>query len=96
MSVLGVSSKLRQPAVGSKPIHTALPIPHVGKAMSQQYPSRSLELIKAEKSLNSCQLMLKPSCDFDEKKTFQGNVREAEDRKVSKPLHKSYPLQGEY
>ncbi|XP_066447789.1 neuron navigator 3 isoform X9 [Eleutherodactylus coqui] len=82
MSVLGVSSKLRQPAVGSKPIHTALPIPHVGKTMSQQYPSRSLELMKAEKSLNSCQLMLKPSCDFDEKKTFQGNVREAEDRKI--------------
>ncbi|XP_073397604.1 neuron navigator 3 isoform X8 [Dendrobates tinctorius] len=82
MSVLGVSSKLRQPAVGSKPIHTALPIPHVGKAMSQQYPSRSLELMKAEKSLNSCQLMLKPSCDFDEKKTFQGTVRQAEDRKI--------------
>ncbi|XP_044136342.1 neuron navigator 3 isoform X3 [Bufo gargarizans] len=82
MSVLGVSSKLRQPAVGSKPIHTALPIPHVGKTMSQQYPSRSLELTKAEKSLNSCQLMLKSSCDFDEKKTFQGNVREAEDRKI--------------
>ncbi|XP_069831704.1 neuron navigator 3 isoform X9 [Dendropsophus ebraccatus] len=82
MSVLGVSSKLRQPAVGSKPIHTALPIPHVGKTMSQQYPSRSLELLKAEKSVSSCQLMLKPSCDFDEKKTFQGNVREAEDRKI--------------
>ncbi|KAM4039999.1 neuron navigator 3 isoform 8-T8 [Anomaloglossus baeobatrachus] len=82
MSVLDVSSKLRQPAVGSKPIHTALPIPHLGKKMSQQYPSRSLELLKAEKSLNSCQLRLKPSCDFDEKKTFQGTVREAEDRKI--------------
>ncbi|XP_056430035.1 neuron navigator 3 isoform X3 [Hyla sarda] len=82
MSALGVSSKLRQPAVGSKPIHTALPIPHVGKTMSHQYPSRSLELMKAEKSMSSCQLMLKPSCDLDEKKTFQGNVREVEDRKI--------------
>ncbi|XP_072002886.1 neuron navigator 3 isoform X5 [Engystomops pustulosus] len=82
MSVLGVSSKLRQPAVGSKPIHTALPIPHVGKTMSQQYPSRYLELMKGEKSLDSCQLMFKSSCDFDEKKTFQGNIRETEDRKI--------------
>ncbi|XP_075065682.1 neuron navigator 3 isoform X3 [Mixophyes fleayi] len=82
MSVLSVSSKLRQPAVGSKPIHTALPIPHVGKTMSQQYASKSLELTGAEKSLNSCQLILKPSCDFEEKKTFEGNVRQTEDRKI--------------
>ncbi|XP_072257504.1 neuron navigator 3 isoform X4 [Pyxicephalus adspersus] len=82
MSVLGVSSKLRQPAVGSKPIHTALPIPHVGKTMSQQYPSRSLELTTPEKSLASCQFMLKQSCDFEEKKLIHANVRESEDRKI--------------
>ncbi|KAM5170954.1 neuron navigator 3 isoform 2-T2 [Mantella aurantiaca] len=82
MSALGVSSKLRQPAVGSKPIHTALPIPHVGKTMSQQYPSRSLELMNQEKSFTACQFMLKPSCDFQEKKLILGNVRETEDRKI--------------
>ncbi|XP_040199886.1 neuron navigator 3 isoform X13 [Rana temporaria] len=82
MSVLGVSSKLRQPAVGSKPIHTALPIPHVGKTMAQQYPSRSLEMTNPEKSFTSCQFMLKPSCDFEEKKHIHGNIRETEDRKI--------------
>ncbi|XP_063783472.1 neuron navigator 3 isoform X4 [Pseudophryne corroboree] len=82
MSVLGVSSKLRQPAVGSKPIHSALPIPHVGRTVSQQYSSRSLELTRAEKSLNSCQIMLKPSCDFEETKTFECNVRQSDDRKI--------------
>lgn len=79
MSVLGVSSKLRQPAVGSKPIHTALPIPHVGKTMSQQYPSK-LELT----SQQTCQFMIKPSCDLEDKKLNHGNIREMEDRKVSK------------
>ncbi|XP_018428352.1 PREDICTED: neuron navigator 3 isoform X2 [Nanorana parkeri] len=82
MSVLGVSSKLRQPAVGSKPIHTALPIPHVGKTMSHQYPSRSLELTNPAKSFTSCQFVLKRSCDFEEKKLIHGNVRETEDRKI--------------
>ncbi|KAM4749505.1 neuron navigator 3 isoform 2-T2 [Rhinophrynus dorsalis] len=82
MSALGVASKLRQPAVGSKPIHTALPIPHVGRTVSQHYPSRSLERTRADKSMNSCQLTLKSSCDFDEKKTLQGNLKETEDSKI--------------
>ncbi|KAM8974743.1 neuron navigator 3 isoform 2-T2 [Pelodytes ibericus] len=82
MSALGVASKLRQPAVGSKPIHTALPMPHVGRTMSQQYPSRTLELTRADKSMHSCQRALKSSCDFEEKKLFQGNVKEAQDRKI--------------
>ncbi|XP_053318608.1 neuron navigator 3 isoform X2 [Spea bombifrons] len=82
MSALGVSSKLRQPAVGSKPIHTALPIPQVGRTVSQQYPSRTLEHTRADKSMNPCQLTLKSSCDFEEKKTFQGNVKDPDDRKI--------------
>ncbi|KAM9312936.1 neuron navigator 3 isoform 2-T2 [Gastrophryne carolinensis] len=82
MSVLGVSSKLRQPAVGSKPIHNALPIPHVGKSVPQHYQPRSMELMKPEKSFSSCQLMQRPSCDFEERNLFHGSVREKEDQKI--------------
>ncbi|CAH2277944.1 neuron navigator 3-like isoform X1 [Pelobates cultripes] len=82
MSAFGVASKLSQPAVGCKPIHTALPIPHIGRTVSHQYPSRTLELTKADKSMNSCQLALKSSCDFEGKNSFQANVKEKEDRKI--------------
>ncbi|XP_075456308.1 neuron navigator 3 isoform X4 [Ascaphus truei] len=82
MSVLGVASKLRQPAVGSKPIHTALPIPHVGRTMSPQYSSRSLELRRADTSIHSCRVTLKSSGDFEEKNTLQGNTKETEDSKI--------------
>ncbi|XP_068132732.1 neuron navigator 3 isoform X4 [Hyperolius riggenbachi] len=82
MSVLGASSKLRQPAVGSKPIHTALPMPHVGKPMSQQFPARSLELTKPEKPFIPSHLMLRYSCEFEEKKLCHGNIRETEGRKI--------------
>ncbi|XP_018111418.1 neuron navigator 3 isoform X1 [Xenopus laevis] len=81
MSVVGVASKLRQPAVGSKPIHTALPIPHVGKTISQQYLSKSLELGKAGKSINTCQLTLKSSCELEDKH-LQGSIKETEDSKI--------------
>ncbi|NXO67475.1 NAV3 protein, partial [Phainopepla nitens] len=82
MPVLGVASKLRQPAVGSKPVHTALPIPSLGPAGSQKYSPRSLELTGAESSMLSCQLMLKSTCDFGEKKTLQGKTQETEDSKI--------------
>uniref|UniRef100_A0A8C5M8Q7 Neuron navigator 3 n=1 Tax=Leptobrachium leishanense TaxID=445787 RepID=A0A8C5M8Q7_9ANUR len=82
MSAFGVASKLSQPAVGSKPIHTALPIPHVGRTVSQQYSSRTLELTRKDKSMNSCRVTLKSACDFEERKTIQGNVKEREDRKI--------------
>ncbi|TRY65837.1 hypothetical protein DNTS_018012 [Danionella cerebrum] len=55
MPVVGVASKLRQPAVGSKPVHTALPIPNLGRSsMAHGLPSRS-----SESSMLSCQLSLK-------------------------------------
>ncbi|TKS91076.1 Neuron navigator 3 [Collichthys lucidus] len=46
MPVVGVASKLRQPsAVGTKPVHTALPIPSaVRAATSQGYMARQQEL----------------------------------------------------
>uniref|UniRef100_A0A672R3C9 Neuron navigator 3 n=1 Tax=Sinocyclocheilus grahami TaxID=75366 RepID=A0A672R3C9_SINGR len=60
MPVVGVASKLRQPAVGSKPIHTALPIPNPGRSsMAHGLTPRSSELRVTESSLLSCQLSLK-------------------------------------
>ncbi|XP_038009348.1 neuron navigator 3 isoform X3 [Motacilla alba alba] len=82
MPVLGVASKLRQPAVGSKPVHTALPIPNLGPTGSQKYSPKSLELTGAENSMLSCQLTLKSTCDFGERKTLQGKTQEIEDSKI--------------
>ncbi|XP_048011087.1 neuron navigator 3 isoform X12 [Megalobrama amblycephala] len=60
MPVVGVASKLRQPAVGSKPIHTALPIPNPGRSsMAHGLAPRSSELRVTESSMLSCQLSFK-------------------------------------
>ncbi|XP_027603549.1 neuron navigator 3 isoform X3 [Pipra filicauda] len=82
MPVLGVASKLRQPAGGSKPVHTALPIPNLGPASSQKYSPKSFELTGAESSILSCQLTLKSTCDFGERKALQGKTQEIEDSKI--------------
>lgn len=83
MPVLGVASKLRQPAVGSKPVHTALLIPNLGTTGSQPYSSGPLELTETESSMLSCQLTLKSTCEFGEKKLLQEKAKETEDSKVS-------------
>ncbi|XP_067553522.1 neuron navigator 3 isoform X9 [Pseudorca crassidens] len=82
MPVLGVASKLRQPAVGSKPIHTALPIPNFGTTGSQHYSSRPLELTESESSMLSCQVTLQSACEFEEKKPLQGKAKDTEDSKI--------------
>ncbi|XP_064511680.1 neuron navigator 3 isoform X8 [Pseudopipra pipra] len=82
MPVLGVASKLRQPAGGSKPVHTALPIPSLSPASSQKYSPKSFELTGAESSILSCQLTLKSTCDFGERKALQGKTQEIEDSKI--------------
>ncbi|XP_072183045.1 neuron navigator 3 isoform X3 [Excalfactoria chinensis] len=82
MPVLGVASKLRQPAVGSKPVHTALPIPNLGPTGTQRYSAKSLELTGAESSMLSCQLTLKSTCDFGERRALQGKTQELEDSKI--------------
>lgn len=87
MPVLGVASKLRQPAVGSKPVHTALPIPNLGPAGSQQYSPKSLDLTGTDSSMLSCQLTLKSACDFGERRALQGKTQEIEDSKVSCKLY---------
>ncbi|XP_060268451.1 neuron navigator 3 isoform X5 [Ovis aries] len=82
MPVLGVASKLRQPAVGSKPVHTALLIPSLGTTGSQRSSSRPLELTELESSMLSCQLTFRSNCEFEEKKLLQGKAKETEDSKI--------------
>lgn len=82
MPVLGVASKLRQPAVGPKPVHAALPIPNLGISVSQRCSSRPLEFATPERSMLSCQLTLKSTCEFGEKKALQGTAKEIEDSKI--------------
>ncbi|XP_006513743.1 neuron navigator 3 isoform X8 [Mus musculus] len=82
MPVLGVASKLRQPAVGPKPVHAALPIPNLGISVSRRCSSRPLEFATPERSMLSCQLTLKSTCEFGEKKALQGTAKEIEDSKI--------------
>ncbi|KAL6029987.1 hypothetical protein STEG23_013049 [Scotinomys teguina] len=84
MPVLGVASKLRQPAVGSKPVHTAVPIPNLGIGISQHCPSRPLEFATPGSSTLSCQLTLESTCEFGEKKALQRTANEREDSKMGK------------
>lgn len=92
MPVVGVASKLRQPAVGSKPIHTALPIPNPGRSsMAHGLTPRSSDIRGTEPSMLSCQLSLKT--DIMDRRmtsvpapapTLVRSSREAEEGKICK------------
>ncbi|XP_040610857.1 neuron navigator 3 isoform X6 [Mesocricetus auratus] len=82
MPVLGVASKLRPPTVGSKPVHTALPIPSLGISVSQHCSSRPLEFATPECLTLSCQLTFKSTCELGEKKALQRAAKEREDSKI--------------
>ncbi|XP_029318383.1 neuron navigator 3 isoform X2 [Cottoperca gobio] len=86
MPVVGVASKLRQPStVGSKPVHTALPIPSaVRAATSQGYMSRQHELRAGEGAPGlSCQLSIKS--EYQRERTPEGKSRaETEESKICK------------
>ncbi|XP_057179559.1 neuron navigator 3 isoform X3 [Triplophysa rosa] len=92
MPVVGVASKLRQPAVGSKPIHTALPIPNPGRSsMAHGLTPRSSDIRGTESSMLSCQLSLKT--DIMDRRTTSvlapattlgRSSREAEESKICK------------
>ncbi|XP_059367303.1 neuron navigator 3 isoform X2 [Carassius carassius] len=92
MPVVGIASKLRQPAVGSKPIHTALPIPNPGRSsMAHGLSPRSSELRVTESSLLSCQLSLKTEIHDRRSSlvpapatTLARSSREAEESKICK------------
>ncbi|XP_051804543.1 neuron navigator 3 isoform X10 [Acanthochromis polyacanthus] len=86
MPVVGVASKLRQPsAVGTKPVHTALPIPSaVRAATSQGYMARQQELRASEGTPGlSCQLSIKS--EYQQERTPEGKSRaETEESKICK------------
>ncbi|XP_039456876.1 neuron navigator 3 isoform X2 [Oreochromis aureus] len=86
MPVVGVASKLRQPsAVGTKPVHTALPIPSaVRAATSQGYMARQQELRTSEGTLGlSCQLSVKS--EYKREKSPEGKSKaETEESKICK------------
>uniref|UniRef100_A0A8C7ITX6 Neuron navigator 3 n=1 Tax=Oncorhynchus kisutch TaxID=8019 RepID=A0A8C7ITX6_ONCKI len=87
MPVVGVASKLRQPSVGSKPVHSALPIPNPGRtAATRGYMARTPELRGSESPLlSSCQLSLKS--EYQERRTQQkqqGRSKETEESKICK------------
>uniref|UniRef100_A0A8C1A3Q0 Neuron navigator 3 n=1 Tax=Cyprinus carpio carpio TaxID=630221 RepID=A0A8C1A3Q0_CYPCA len=92
MPVVGVASKLRQPAVGSKPIHTALPIPNPGRSsMAHGLTPRSSQLRVTESSMLSCQLSLKTEIHDRRSSlvpapatTLARSSREAEESKICK------------
>ncbi|XP_076845851.1 neuron navigator 3 isoform X2 [Brachyhypopomus gauderio] len=82
MPVVGVASKLRQPAVGSRPVHTTLPIPNPGRAAVEQ----GLGARGPEAAQFTCQLSLK--VELQERRAVQAtdhsSSREAEERKICK------------
>ncbi|KAM7377918.1 hypothetical protein PAMA_013028 [Pampus argenteus] len=86
MPVVGVASKLRQPStVGTKPVHTALPIPNaVRAATSQGYMARQQELKAGEGTPGlSCQLSIKS--EYQQARTPEGKSRaETEESKICK------------
>lgn len=86
MPVVGVASKLRQPsAMGTKPIHTALPIPSAMRAAtSQGYMARQQELRAGEGAPGlSCQLSIKS--EFQQERTSKGKSRaETEESNICK------------
>ncbi|AWO97798.1 putative neuron navigator 3 [Scophthalmus maximus] len=88
MPVVGVASKLRQPSpVGTKPVHTALPIPSaVRAATSQGYMARQQELRAGEGALGlSCQLSIKS--EYRQERVPDGKSRaETEESKICKRL----------
>uniref|UniRef100_A0A7N9ASE7 Neuron navigator 3 n=1 Tax=Mastacembelus armatus TaxID=205130 RepID=A0A7N9ASE7_9TELE len=76
MPVVGVASKLRQPStMGTRPVHTALPIPSaVRAATSQGYVARQQELRAGEGAPGlSCQLSIKS--EYQQEKTPEGKSR---------------------
>ncbi|XP_028304552.1 neuron navigator 3 isoform X9 [Gouania willdenowi] len=86
MPVVGVASKLRQPsALGTKPVHTALPIPSAVRGCNpQSYTFRQQEL-RAKEGVSglSCQLSIK--YEYQQERTPAAKSRpETEESKICK------------
>ncbi|XP_014858075.1 PREDICTED: neuron navigator 3-like, partial [Poecilia mexicana] len=87
MPVVGVASKLRQPSVvGTKPVHTALPIPSaVRTAASQGFMARQRDLGPGDGTPPlHCQLSVRSEY-HQERRTAGGKARaESEESKICK------------
>lgn len=83
MPVVGVASKLRPPsAVGTKPVHTALPIPSaVRAATSQGFMAQQQELRASEGDPRlSCQLSIKSEFQQERKPDGKSRAKTEESR----------------
>lgn len=83
MPVVGVASKLRQPsAVGTKPVHTALPIPSaVRAATSQGFMAQPRELRASEGDPGLvCQLSIKSEFQQERRPNGKSGARTEESR----------------
>ncbi|XP_015251012.1 PREDICTED: neuron navigator 3 isoform X8 [Cyprinodon variegatus] len=86
MPVVGVASKLRQPStVGTKPVHTALPIPSaVRAAASQGFMARQQEL-RAKDGAPALNCQLSVRSDYQQEKMPAGKSKaETEESKICK------------
>lgn len=82
MPVVGVASKLRPPsAVGTKPVHTALPIPSAVRATSQGFMAQQQELRASEGDPRlSCQLSIKSEFQQERKPDGKSRAKTEESR----------------
>ncbi|KAK5610216.1 hypothetical protein CRENBAI_009151 [Crenichthys baileyi] len=86
MPVVGVASKLRQPSVvGTKPVHTALPIPSaVRAATSQSFVARQQEL-RASDGATALNCQLSVRSEYQQERMPGGKSRaETEESKICK------------
>lgn len=83
MPVVGVASKLRQPsAVGTKPVHSALPIPSAVRAATSQgfmAQQRELRASAADPGL-ACQLSIKSDFQHERRPEGKSGARTEESR----------------
>ncbi|KAJ8381416.1 hypothetical protein SKAU_G00021940 [Synaphobranchus kaupii] len=86
MPVVGLSSKLQQPAVGSRPFHPAAPIPNLDRTarLRGRVPGTAASRRPGPPPAQSCQLSLKSPCGYQERVTPLGRDKDSEDSKVSK------------
>ncbi|XP_037552169.1 neuron navigator 3 [Nematolebias whitei] len=86
MPVVGVASKLRQPSVvGTKPVHTALPIPNAVRAATLQSLMTQQQELKANDGAPGLNCQLSVKSQYQQGKMPEGKSRsETEESKICK------------
>lgn len=90
MPVVGVASKLRQPSVvGTKPVHTALPIPKAVRAATLQSLMTQQQELRANDGAPGLNCQLSVKSQYQQGKTPEGKSRSEESKicKVSEDGH---------